>query len=491
MAGVHRKRMRADAPAPVPGAASARAVGAAIAAGTLTSRQATGWYLERIARLNHGPAGLNCVRSVSPLALAQADAADAELAAGRRRGPLHGVPFLVKDNIFTVDGCPASAGSLALAGFVPPYEATLVRRLRAAGAVLLGKTHMTEFADFVSDTMPSEFSGVGGVVRHPLGLHAGLHPGLRYGRGLGSSVGSAAAVAAGLCAFAIGTETQNSIQSPALHSAITGFKPSVGRVSRHGVVPLVPSQDAPGPLTLTVDDAALVFDAIAGADMNDTATLAMYADDAAAGASLQGLRIGIPRRFLADTVLQPGREAAFAHVLSLLAGAGAVIVDPCDLPGAAALHEVRSSVFRTEFKDSLNALLGALRPCGMTSLADIIDWNRAHPAAIPYGQSLLEAADATAGVLAPSYLADRRRDLVLSLDDGIHAALRAGQADVLLVPMAAAAKASGKAGAPVVALPAGADADGLPFGVTVLAAPGQDRSVLRAAAAIEALLSRR
>jgi amidase len=463
------------------GAGSARSIGAAIAAGTVTSRGVTAWYLARIAQFNAGPTGLNCVRSVSPLALEQARWADAELAAGRSRGPLHGVPYLLKDNIFTADGCVASAGCRALADFMPPYEATLVARLRDAGAVLLGKTHLTEFADFVSDTMPAEFSGVGGVVRNPLGW--------RYDRGQGSSVGSAAAVAARFCAFAIGTETQNSIQTPAVHTSIVGFKPTVGRVSRHGVIPLVPSQDSPGALTLTVDDAALVLQAMSGVDSNDAATLPHVAASDV-GVSLQGLRIGIPRRFMADNVMTDARTPAFERALTLLRGAGAVIVDPCDLPSADALHQVRSSVFRTEFKGSLNGMLAALRPGGMSSLEDIVVWNRAHPDAIPYGQSLLEAANASTGIHSQPYLDDRRRDVLLSVETGIQAALDAG-ADVLLTPMSAAAKCTGKAGAPVIAIPVGRDDDGLPFGLTVFSAPGDDAQVLQAAAAIEAVIGRR
>lgn len=451
--------------------ATAQAIGAAIAAGSTSSVNVTTWYLQRIAQYNDGPDGLNCVRSISPLALAAASLADAEIAAGQLRGPLHGVPYLLKDNIFTVDGSPASAGCQAIAGFIPPYEAALVGRLRDAGAILLGKTNLTEFADFVSDTMPAEFSGAGGVVRNPLGW--------RYERGQGSSVGSAAAVAARLCAFAIGTETQNSIQTPALHTSLVGFKPSVGRVDCHGIIPLVPSQDAPGVLAWSVVDAALVFQAIAGADT------------AATPSSLVGLRIGIPRRFIADNVLTGSSQPAFARALQALRQAGATIIDPCDLPSAAELHAVRSSVFRTEFKASLDALLGQLQPCGITSMQDIIDWNRAHPAAIPYGQSLLEAAQASEGMASAQYLAERQRDLALSLDDGISAALDAGGAHVLLAPMSAAAKCTGKAGAPVVAIPAGADADGRPFGVTVLAAPGQDALVLRAGALMENLIGAR
>lgn len=150
------------------GSATAQTIGAAIAAGNTSLLAVTAWYLARIAQYSGGKGGLNCVRNVSPLALAAASQADAEIAAGQLRGPLHGVPYLLKDNVFTADGSPASAGCQAIASFVPPYEATLVTRLRNAGAVLLGKTNLTEFADFVADTMPSEFSGAGGVVRNPL-----------------------------------------------------------------------------------------------------------------------------------------------------------------------------------------------------------------------------------------------------------------------------------------------------------------------------------
>lgn len=462
---------------------SARAIGAAIAAGKVTSSEVTRGYLSRIEQYDTGANGINCVRSLSPLALEEASRADAELAAGHVRGPLHGVPYLVKDNVFTLDGSFASAGSKALAEFIPPYEATLVARLREAGAVLLGKTNLAEFADFVSETMPAEFSGAGGIVRHPLGLE--------YGRGQGSSVGSAAAVAARFCAFAMGSETQNSIQAPAIHSSVVGFKPSVGLVSRHGLIPLVPSQDSPGPLTLTVDDAVLVFEAIAGADIKDTATLAGFTHSTSTGNSLQGVRIGVPRRFIADNVMTESRNRAFGRALDSLAQAGAIIVDPCDLPSAEQLNEVRSCVFRTEFKESLNSLLAMLQPCGITSMEDIINWNKAHPEAIPYGQSLLEAANASQGIRSPQYVEDRLRDSALSLDAGILAALKAGRADVLLSPMSAAAKCTGKAGAPVVAVPVGQDAEGLPFGVTVFSAPGHDRTVLQVAGAIEHVIGKR
>lgn len=464
---------------------SISAIAQAIAQRRVKAVEVTRWFLERIERFNGGPEGINAVRTISPTAIASAERVDRDIAAGCDRGPLHGIPYLVKDSIFTADGTTAAAGAQALAGFVPSYAATVVERLEDAGAVLLGKTNLTEFADFVSDVMPAEFSGAGGVVRNPLGH--------RYERGQGSSVGSAAAVAARFCVFALGSETQNSIQAPAIHSSIVGFKPTVGLVSRHGIVPLVPSQDSPGPLTTCVEDARMVLRVIAGPDVRDTATLSIGHRQSPLEAlhALRGLRIGIPRRFQADLALGDVRVPAMQRVLDALSGAGAVIVDPCDLPTAEQLHEVRSCVFRTEFKASLNALLAQLHPCGIGSMQDLVQWNGRNPDAIPYGQSLLEAANATTGVHCEPYLGDRQRDIALSDTEGITAAMRACAVDVLLAPMTAAAKCTGKAGAPVIAIPAGRDACGLPFGVTLFAMRGTDTQLLGIASAVEQVIGER
>ncbi len=463
---------------------SIRAIAAALRARHLSVQELVGWYLARIEKLN--PA-LNAVREVSPRALEDARRADEALAAGRDAGPLHGIPLLLKDNIFTGDGLRATAGARALEACVPGRDATLVRRLRAAGAIVLGKTNLTEFADYVSDVMPSGFSGVAGTVRNPHGLE--------YGRGQGSSVGSAAAVAASLAPAAIGTETQNSIQTPALYSSVVGYKPTVGAVSRAGVVPLVPSQDSPGPLARCAEDAALVAAAMAGADVRDAATLSLpeapYPDSREAG-SLRGLRIGVPRRQIAARAEFEPLMPLFEAALERLSAAGATLVDPCDLPSAEQLQEARSSVFRTEFKAALNALLEDMgAPCGIASLEALIRWNEAHPDAIPYGQSLLLAAQATAGLRDPAYRADRARDLALSRAGGIDAALAMHDVDLLVAPMSAAAKCTGKAGAPVVALPAGIAADGTPFGITLIAALGDDARLLAAACAAESALGGR
>ena len=448
----------------------------------LSVAEAVSWYLARVERIRH----LNAVREISGHALHEAKLADDALAKGADLGPLHGIPVLLKDNIF-VSGMKACAGARALAQFEPSRDASVVTRLRAAGCIVLGKTNMTEFADYVSDVMPSEFSGAGGVVTNPHGI--------RYDRGQGSSVGSAACVAASLAPIAIGTETQNSIQTPACYSSVVGYKPSTGRVSRAGVVPLVPSQDSPGPLTRCVADAALVGARLAGADPRDSCTLT-YAQHAVPDASkvvdLKGLRIGVPRRQIAARAEFDGVMPLFESALSRLSSAGASIVDPCDLPSAEQLQEVRSSVFRTEFKAALNTLLEDCNgPGGMNSLADIIAWNDRHPDAMPYGQPLLIAAQETNGLSDRTYRADRARDITLSIDAGIAAALSMHDVDVLVAPMGAAAKCTGKAGAPVLAVPASKHSSGTPFGITFFCKSGDDAMLLAIGVAVERVLDGR
>jgi len=448
-------------------------IGVSFRNGGLRITEAATWFLRRIDSLN---ARLNAARTVSPTVIHDAQRLSDELRAGHDRGPLHGILVLLKDNILT-SGMATSAGAAALSGFMPKRDAFIVEKLRAAGALILGKTNMTEFADYVSDVMPSEFSSAGGVIANPHGIP--------YGRGQGSSVGSAAAVSASLAVFAIGSETQNSIQTPANYTSVVGYKPTVGCVSRSGIIPLVPSQDTAGPLCRSVADARLVVAAIAGPDGRDPITLKSR------GTSfdmpplpLAGVRLGVPRRGQADRPEFAGVMADFERALSQLSAAGATIVDPCDLPSAEQLADVRSSVFRCEFKNALNIFLQENgSPCGLRSLDDVVAWNAAHPQHIPYGQPLLLAANGTS--LDAQYEQDRRRDIVLSRIAGIDAALSVGDVDALIAPMGAAAKCTGKAGSPVVAIPVGLDANGTPFGVTVYAKAGDDRRLLAIADAIE------
>ncbi len=453
---------------------------------SLSVEEAVNWYLSRINAISRSGPAINAVREVSARALEDARLADQKRASGRPLGPLHGIPVLLKDNILTTDGMAATAGAAALAGFKPQREAALVRRLRQSGAIILGKTNLTEFADYVSDVMPSGFSGAGGVVRNPHGAE--------YGRGQGSSVGSAASVAASLAMFAIGTETQNSIQTPAAYSSVVGCKLSVGWVSRAGIFPLVPSQDAPGPVTRSVKDAALVASILIGADGRGTASqfAQQSRPNSLSAARLDSVRIGVPRRRIAGRPEFAKVSALFDACLGRLSLAGATIVDPCDLPSVDELQDRPSCVFRAEFKAALDAFLKANgSPCAIDSLESLIAWNAAHPEAIPYGQSLLIAANATRGLDEPDYNADRARDIDLSRNEGIDAALTTHDVHALIAPMGAAAKCTGKAGAPVIAIPAGRDSTGIPFGVSVFGSVGSDARLLKIALAIEAVIGER
>lgn len=463
-------------------------IGAAYRARSLSIADAVGWYLDRIERLNGTGPGINAVKSVSQTALAEAHALDAELGRGVDRGPLLGIPVMIKANVMMGPDYTVHAGVAAFRDFRPAITATLVTRLRVAGAIILGQTNMTEFADYVSDIMPAEFSGAGGVVRNPHGI--------AYGRGQGSSVGSAAAVAAGFATLAVGGETQNSIQTPASYSSVTGFKPSIGALTRAGIMPLVPTQDAPGFLGRCVADVAMAVAAVQGPDSRDPLSMdqpvAHHVRPRAKPQALAQVRIGVPRRAMADREQFAEVLPLFDAALAALASAGAVLIDPCDLPSAEQLQDVRSCVFATEFKASLNATLEDHEPAdGIKSLTDLIAWNEDHPEHIPYGQSLLIAADATLGISSPVYLADKLRDHILSRTAGIDAAVAIGDVDVLIAPMGAAAKCTGKAGAPTLAIPVGKSSDGTPFGVTLYTSLGRDADLLAVGALVEAAIGKR
>ena len=452
----------------------------------LSVTDAVNWYLSRINDISQKGPAINAVREVSLRAIDDAKRADVAIASGEDLQALHGIPVLLKDNILTGDGMKAAAGAAALRDFQPDDDAMLVKRLRSAGAIVLGKTNLSEFADFVSDVMPSGHSGNGGVVKNPHGIE--------YGRGQGSSVGSAAAVAASLCMFAIGTETQNSIQTPASYSSVVGYKPTVGLISTAGIVPLVPSQDSPGPLTRSVEDAILVASVLVVTDVRDKASL-ISSREMLDGLSCQGLkdiRVGVMRKQMANREEFLPFLPFFENVLKKLSTAGATVIDPCDLPSAEQLQEVRSSVFRTEFKASLNNFLQENKsPCGIDSMESLIAWNEAHPECIPYGQSLLLASNATKGIDDAQYQSDRARDISLSVTEGIDAAMNMFDVDVLIAPMGAAAKLTGKAGAPVIAIPCGMGPDLTPFGVTIIAKVGDDARLLAIGSQIERVVGER
>jgi amidase len=406
------------------------AMGGAAASQTITSAASRVARFERAIaeRDRKGPA-LHAIVALNPRALADARTLDAQSA----HGPLFGMVLLVKDNIETADGLPTTAGSLALKDNVTGRDASLVTRLRQAGAVILGKTNLSEWANFRSSHSISGWSAIGGQTRNP------FDP-LRDP--CGSSSGSAAGVAAGFASAAIGTETDGSITCPASMNGLVGLKPTVGLVSRTRIVPISPSQDTPGPIGRSVRDAALILSAIAGTDRADPATRdadahrADYAASLDAG-SLKGARLGV-MRFAAG--FHPETDLVFEAALARLRAAGAVLVDISQSPGGKALDDAEQTVLLTEFKVGIDAYLASTSPERVItrSLADLIAFDKAHAAQeMPYfAQELFESAEKTRGLNDPAYLkalADGRR---IAGSEGIDRMLKDNDVVALIAPTA-------------------------------------------------------
>ena len=408
--------------------------------GEWTARSVTEAYLVRIEQFNlRGPA-LRALLETNPDALAIADELDRERRAQGPRGPMHGVPILLKDNIDTADRMTTTAGSLALSGWVPSEDSSVAARLRAAGAVLLGKANLSEWANFRSTRSSSGWSGRGGQCRNPYVLDR--NP-------CGSSSGSGVGVSANLVAVAIGTETDGSVVCPASANGIVGIKPTVGLVSRAGVIPISHTQDTASPMARTVRDAAIVLGAIAGVDPRDPATaesetrgLVDYTPFLDAG-GLRGMRIGVARRFLGfhaavDQVVETAIEA--------MGAAGAVVVDPVDLrpsgrPAAAgaltSMGAAETEVLLYEFKAGLNAYLAMRGPdAEVRSLADLIAFNERHAAdEMPYfGQERLLAAEEKGPLSDPAYLAALAAARRLSGAEGIDRTMDGQQLDAIIAP---------------------------------------------------------
>lgn len=463
----------------------------ALAAGETTSEQLVLGYLDRIVRYDRQGPKLNSVLEVNPDALFIAQAMDRERMLSGPRGPLHGIPVLIKDNIDTADKMHTSAGSLALADSFAPRDAFVTSQLRKAGAIILGKTNMTEFANFLTTNMPAGYSSRGGQVLNPYlpGQHTPS----------GSSAGSGAAPAAGLCAAAIGTETSGSILSPANNNSLVGIKPTVGLVSRTGIIPIAFSQDTAGPMARTVADAALLLGALTGVDESDPATwssegrahrdYAQFLDKD----GLKGARIGIPRRFFYERVGEEER-LLYEAAIGVLRDLGAEVVDPADI---ATVKDGfwQSNVLTYEFKPALNSYLAALGPhAPVRTMADIIAFNYARPeATLKYGQVLMAAAQRTSGTLTePEYLLDRLKDLRLAQIEGIDATMAAHQLDSLFFPASAGAWIGARPGYPSVIVPAGYTSENKPFGVTFLGRAWEEPCLIRYAYAYEqAALQRR
>lgn len=439
----------------------------AMSVGRTTSADLVAGYLARIAALDRGGPALHAVRCLAPDAAEQARALDGERERSGARGPLHGIPVLVKDNI-DVAGLPTTAGALALEQSVPTRDAFLVTRLREAGAVILGKTNLTELANFMTSNMPSGYSSLGGQVLNPYDVS--LTP-------CGSSSGSGAAAAMGLAAVTVGTETDGSILCPCDAMSLVGVKPTLGLVSRTGILPIASSQDTAGPMTRTVADAAALLSALAGPDPEDAVTADAVVTDylpALAETTLRGARLAVPA--LPEDLHDEDR-ALFQAALDVLRGRGAVLVDV-----AALVETDETDVLHYEFRRDVDSYLARLpRDAPIRTMRDLADWNEAHAeAALKYGQVHVLAAlavDHEAGRAA--YEAARARDLAVAREHGVDAVLQAHDAAAIVVPSWRGAGVGARAGCPSVIVPAGYRPTGRrPFGVSFLGAAWTEATLL-------------
>ncbi len=449
---------------------------ARMASGELTSAALTRAYLDRIAKIDDAGPTLRAVIETNPQAIAEATALDAERKAGKLRGPLHGIPVLLKDNIDAA-GMVNSAGSLALADNRPTTDAFLVTRLKAAGAVILGKTNLSEWANFRSTRSTSGWSSRGGQTKNPYVLDR--NP-------CGSSSGTGSAIAASLAAIGVGTETDGSIICPASVSGLAGLKPTVGLVSRTGIIPISISQDTAGPMARTVSDVALLLNGMAAVDATDPSGAAAEGKIAAdyttflKADALKGKRFGVLRQAMG---YHPDVDASMAKAVDALKAAGAEVID-IKMPTYNAWTDPEFSVLLYEFKDGLNAYLkrsGSVH----TSLEALIAWNKANaPRAMPFfGQEIFEQAQAKGPVTDAAYLKARTDARRLAGKDGLLAVLAKEKLDAVIAPslspawptdhvlgdhfIGAGYGMSAVAGTPSLTVPIG-DSHGLPLGITFM-----------------------
>jgi amidase len=513
---------------------------AAMKEGRVTSRELVLSHLARIAIYEDR---LNAVLAINPRALEEADERDRERAEGRLRGPLHGIPVALKDNIHTTD-MPTTGGALAFEGFRPSYDATLTRNLRDAGAILLAKTGLTELANWIASGMPGNYNAVAGYGMNPYDPRRDPREATADGRPALATGGSSSGIgtAASFWAANVGTETSGSILSPANQNMLAAVKPTLGRVSRYGIIPITADQDTAGPMARTVTDAAILLGILESAspDPNDPATTRCSPPpgrdytaflDASA---LRGARIGIPRAFFYDKLTPPGEKEArggldadrarvMEEALAVLKGKGAVIVDPVEIPSivsteatgnflswgtCAGLDNAKgkdvacSVVFKYGMKRDFNlwlASLGASAP--VKTLTELRLWNVAHQkaGAIKYGQAQLDVSDEMDLAMDRArYTADREKDLLLSATQGIDAVMKQHSLDALLFPGASGASIAAKPGYPTVivpfgvapnaltpAFPEGFDAKPTPFGVSFTGVACSEPRLLALAYAFE------
>ena len=466
-------------------------------AGRYTSRRLVELYLERIEKIDRSGPTLRSVIEVNPEALRIADALDAERKSKGARGPLHGVPILIKDNIDTGDKMMTTAGSLALEGSIAARDAFVAGRLRAAGAVILGKTNLSEWANFRSTKSTSGWSGRGGQVKNPYVLDR--NP-------CGSSSGSGSAIAANLAAAAIGTETDGSIVCPSTVNGLVGIKPTLGLVSRSGIIPISHSQDTAGPMARTVADAAALLEAIVGLDPRDAATKraagkpATFVNALNADA-LRGARIGVARKRYFG--YSPATDRLMDAAIADLKARGAVIVDPADIPTAGQFDDCEFEILLYEFKADLNTYLKGLGPAAKVhSLDEVIAFNtKEKDRSMPFfGQEIMLMAQKKGPLTSAGYVKAVATCRALSRTKGLDAVMTKHRLDAIVAPtggpawpidlingdhfLGASSTPAAVAGYPNITVPAG-HVHGLPVGISFTGLPWTEAKLIGLAYAYE------
>jgi len=467
--------------------------------GELTARRLAELYMERISAIDKDGPYLNSVIELNADALEIADTLDAERQAGKTRGPLHGIPILIKDNIDTADRMQTTAGSLALEGHIAAKDAFIVKQLRKAGALILGKTNLSEWANFRGKRSVSGWSSRGGLTRNPYALDRSA---------CGSSSGSGAAVAANLCAAAVGTETDCSIICPAQTNGIVGIKPTLGLLSRSGIIPIAHSQDTAGPMARTVADAAILLGAMTGVDARDPATKGSKKRNASNYTKfldrdgLKGARIGVARN-MAGTNARVLK--IFETCIEVMKRLGAVIVDPADVPNFDKFSKTELDVLHYEFKADLNKYLKSLDGAArIHSMEDVIKFNEENTDRVmPYfGQEHMLTAQDKKSLRDKKYRDALAKNLRLTRKEGIDAAMRKHNLDALVVPSGRpswlidlvngdsinldmeSTSPAAVAGYPHITVPAGY-IFGLPVGISFFAQAWEEPTLIRLAYAFE------
>jgi amidase len=468
----------------------------AMASGKHTARSIAAYYMKRIAEIDKAGPHLNAVIELNPDALKIADELDRERQERGPRGPLHGIPVLIKDNIATADNMNSTAGSMALAGIRPPRDSHVAAQLRSAGALILGKTNLSEWANMRSPRSTSGWSGRGGLTVNPYALDRNCS---------GSSSGSAAAIAANLAALAVGSETDGSIVSPASICGLVGIKPTLGVVSRNGIIPIAHSQDTAGPMARTVTDAAILLNALAGVDERDPITkesVGKVGDYTKVldKNGLKGARIGVARNFFGfnDEV-----DAIIEQALLVLKAQGAEIIDQIEVPNTAKYGDSELEVLLYEFKADLQSYLAEFAPgASIKSMADVIAFNSAHHDRELqfFGQEFLQRANAKGGLDSKEYLDALANNHRYAREEGIDQVMKAHQLDALVAPTGGPAwlndfingdhsgngfsTPAAVAGYPHVTVPAGM-LHGLPIGLSFVGGAYSEATLIKFAYAYE------